>query len=179
MGPDRSANVEARADDDVVYCARHPQVETPLRCGRCDTPICPRCLVQTPVGARCRDCAGVRRIPTYNLSPLMLARGAVAAYGSAIALGFVWSYILGRSGGFGFFSFFVGLAIGWAISEAISLATNRRLGWPLAMMAVFAAAVCFFTRNIFLGIDLFPQGEFGGYIAAAAAAFFAYQRLNR
>ena len=37
-------------------CARHPSVETTLRCGRCETPICPRCLVHTPVGARCPDC---------------------------------------------------------------------------------------------------------------------------
>lgn len=41
----------------VTYCARHPQVETMLRCGRCDTPICPRCMVHSGVGIRCPDCA--------------------------------------------------------------------------------------------------------------------------
>ena len=28
----------------VVACATHPNVQTALRCGRCDTPICPKCL---------------------------------------------------------------------------------------------------------------------------------------
>ena len=179
MGPDRSANVEARADDEVVYCARHPQVETPLRCGRCDTPICPRCLVQTPVGARCRDCAGVRRIPTYNLSPVMLARGLGAAIGSGLVIGGAWGYLLGGVGGFGFFSFFIGLAIGWAISESISQATNKRMGPPLAAMAVLAAVICYFTRNVILDVPLIPQGDVGGYIAVGVAAFFAASRLNR
>jgi hypothetical protein len=41
----------------VVYCARHPKTETLLRCGRCDTPICPRCMVHAGVGIRCPDCA--------------------------------------------------------------------------------------------------------------------------
>src|SRR5262245_41825997 len=51
----------------VVQCARHPEVETALRCSRCDTPICPRCLIQTPVGARCRDCARLARSPVYTM----------------------------------------------------------------------------------------------------------------
>ncbi|MDA0256830.1 MAG: rhomboid family intramembrane serine protease, partial [Chloroflexi bacterium] len=38
-----------------TVCERHPETETELRCQRCDTPICPRCMVQTPVGFRCPD----------------------------------------------------------------------------------------------------------------------------
>ncbi len=45
------------ATEKVVYCARHPQIETGLRCGRCDTPICPRCMIHGAVGIRCPDCA--------------------------------------------------------------------------------------------------------------------------
>ena len=36
----------------MMACATHPEVETGLSCGRCETLICPRCLVQTPVGTR-------------------------------------------------------------------------------------------------------------------------------
>lgn len=165
-------------NEEAVYCARHPDVETPLRCGRCETPICPRCLVQTPVGARCRDCAGVKRIPTYNLSPTYLLRGLAAAVGSGALIGYVWGYFLGISG-FGFFGFFIGLAMGWAFSEAIGLATNRRMGAPLAMMGVLAAVIAYLVRNMVLGVELIPQGDIGGYIAAGVAAYFAYTRLNR
>ena len=45
------------ATEPKVYCARHPQNETGLRCGRCDTPICPRCMVHAGVGIRCPECA--------------------------------------------------------------------------------------------------------------------------
>src|SRR5206468_12305157 len=45
----------------TLRCARHPNTETVLRCGRCDTPICPRCMIPTPVGARCPTCAQVKR----------------------------------------------------------------------------------------------------------------------
>lgn len=44
-------------EKDVVYCARHPQTETLLKCGRCDTPMCPRCMIHADVGIRCPDCA--------------------------------------------------------------------------------------------------------------------------
>ncbi|MGE0059164.1 MAG: hypothetical protein AB7P33_02105 [Dehalococcoidia bacterium] len=178
MGPDRSANVEAPADD-IVYCARHPQVETTLRCGRCDTPICPRCLVQTPVGARCRDCAGIRRIPTYNLTPLMMARALGAAVVSGVTIGAAWGYLLSGLGGFGFFSFIVGIGIGWAVAESISVATNRRMGPPLAACAVLAVVLCYFTRNLVLDDVLILRNDIGGYIAIGVAAFYAVSRLNR
>ena len=40
----------------VGYCYRHPDVETGLRCNRCDKLICPKCAQRTPVGFRCPDC---------------------------------------------------------------------------------------------------------------------------
>lgn len=38
-------------------CLNHPQETTLLRCGRCDRPFCYRCLVDSPVGKKCRSCA--------------------------------------------------------------------------------------------------------------------------
>lgn len=38
-------------------CAKHPKVTTYVRCGRCDAPICVDCMVDTPVGKKCRACA--------------------------------------------------------------------------------------------------------------------------
>lgn len=39
------------------YCYRHPKVATQLSCGRCDRPVCTKCVVLGPAGPRCRDCA--------------------------------------------------------------------------------------------------------------------------
>jgi ribosomal protein L40E len=39
------------------FCYKHPKVETYLSCGRCEKPICTKCMVNGPAGQRCRECA--------------------------------------------------------------------------------------------------------------------------
>src|SRR5215813_4416966 len=76
--------VEATAPDNTMRCARHPNTETVLRCGRCETPICARCQIQTPVGARCPTCAQVKRF-AIMLKPLELVRAIAFGVGAAAA----------------------------------------------------------------------------------------------
>ena len=164
----------------ITYCARHPDVETGLRCGKCDTPICPRCLVQTPVGARCRDCANIRRLPTLDVTPVYYLRAQVAAIVAGLVVGWFWAYVSGSRGAFGFLTFFIGLGMGWAISEAISLATNRKRGTTLQFCAAAGALIAFLTRNLVLGLGPLPQGDLAiwSYITAFIAGAFAVSRLK-
>lgn len=174
MGADRSAELE-EAPEGASYCARHPQVETYLRCGRCDTPICPRCLVQTPVGARCPDCANVRRLPTFDVSPAYFARGMAAAVLSGLLVGGIWAYV---AGGLGFgilFSFFVGMALGWAISESVSLATNRKRGLGLQICAVLGVLLAFAVQDALAAEFARSSGDL---IAAGVGVFYAASRLR-
>ena len=83
MGADIRAELDDAAED-VVFCARHPRIETVLRCGTCGTPICPRCLVQTPVGAKCPTCAKVSKLPTFNVTPVFFARAMTAEWDSIL-----------------------------------------------------------------------------------------------
>ena len=46
-----------------------PRVETALSCASCGTPICPDCMVQTPVGIKCRNCARQPRSARVTLRP--------------------------------------------------------------------------------------------------------------
>ena len=48
----------------TMYCAKHRRTPTNVRCGSCDTPICPDCLVFGPLGQRCRD--GCRNPKPYR-----------------------------------------------------------------------------------------------------------------
>jgi membrane associated rhomboid family serine protease len=44
----------------VATCYRHPNRETGVRCSNCERPICPDCMISTPVGMRCPECARQR-----------------------------------------------------------------------------------------------------------------------
>ena len=59
----------------TTFCKRHSGVETSIACGRCGDAICPRCMVHAPVGVRCPDCGRSRPTPTFDVSPMFLARG--------------------------------------------------------------------------------------------------------
>ena len=74
-----------------MQCTFHKNSETLLRCSKCELPICDRCTVQTPVGARCPGCANVQRIPTYNLSTQQLTQ----AVGVSMVVGFVLGLAFG------------------------------------------------------------------------------------
>ncbi len=44
----------------MAACYRHPGRETNVGCSRCARPICPDCMISTPVGMRCPECARQR-----------------------------------------------------------------------------------------------------------------------
>jgi hypothetical protein len=162
-----------------MQCATHPNVETELACGRCERPICPRCLVQTPVGARCRQCAGVRRLPTFEVSPKYIARGVGASLVAGVVVGAVWGGLFPRALGFyGFFVFFVALGIGYAVGEAVSWATNRKRGPALQGIAVAGVVEAYLIRNLLEGAAVIPSNDLWGYILVAVAAIVAAGRLR-
>jgi hypothetical protein len=132
---------------EVVRCARHPDVETTLRCGRCGTPICPRCMVQTPVGARCPTCARLYKLPTFRVSPAYYARAAGTALGMAAVTGIVWG-IFNAFVGFFYLNLLLAAGVGYVIGEVVSLAVNRKRGrWLAAIGGVGVAAA--YLVNIF------------------------------
>jgi hypothetical protein len=51
---------------EVLHCANHPDVETYLRCNKCNKPICLKCAVLTEVGYRCKECIREQQNVFYN-----------------------------------------------------------------------------------------------------------------
>lgn len=119
----------------TLRCARHPGVETLLRCGRCETPICPRCMVMTPVGARCPDCAHLRRPPMYDVSGRYLWQAIGVALLLVVAGGFVFSLVAGFAGRSIFLGAILYLLVGTGVAEALSAAANRKRGPRLQILA--------------------------------------------
>lgn len=159
-----------------MQCARHPETETGLACGRCETAICPKCVVTTDVGARCPACAPTRKLPQFEIGPIWLLRGAAAALIAGLALGTAWHIFL--AGRLGFFSLMVAFAIGYAVAEAVSLATNRKAGPPLQIAAASGVAVAYVTRNLLLGIPALPTDDLFGYVVVVVGMIVASNRLR-
>lgn len=159
-----------------MECARHPGTETGLTCGRCGTPICPRCVVMTDVGGRCPECAPARKLPQLEISPIMLVRGSVAAAVAGLVVGALWGMLL--PGGFGFFSIFLGMGVGWAVSEPVSLATNRKAGTILQVAAALGVVLAYIVRNLVDSGDIIASNDLSGYLAVGAGVLVAVNRLR-
>ena len=131
-----------------MKCATHPRVETNLRCGKCGKLICPKCLVQTPVGARCPDCAKLYKLPTYRVSTQHYLRAVGTALGMAIVCGIIWGVVRNFLPFF-FLNLLLGPGVGYAIGEVVSLSVNRKRGKGLATIAGVAVAISYLV-SIFL-----------------------------
>ncbi len=158
-----------------MQCARHPNIETELACGRCETAICPKCVVTTDVGARCPTCAPARKLPQFEVGPLWVLRGAVAALLAGAALGAAWWTLFG---GLRFFTVIIGLLVGYAVGEAVSWATNRKAGPPLQIVAAIGVALAYVTRNLLLDVPAVPGDDLFGYVAVIAGIMAASKRLR-
>ena len=160
-----------------MKCATHPEVETNLRCGKCGKPICPKCMVQTLVGARCPDCAKLYKLPTYRVSAKYYLRAIGTALGMAIACGVVWG-LVGALVPFFYFNLLLAPAAGYAIGEVVSLAVNRKRGRGLATVAGIAVVISYLV-SIFLPFGLhLSLFHLLDLLALALGIFVAVTRLR-
>lgn len=125
-------------DDFDVKCTYHPNVSTRLRCSRCEKPICPRCMVATPIGYRCPDCARGPKPAIYQASATGIATGTLLGVAVATLVGIGW-------GLFPTWEFYWVMILGFGVSESISWATKYKRGRELMIVAMSC---------VFLGIAL-------------------------
>lgn len=98
------------------------------------------------MGARCPQCAQLKKLPTYTLSPgHYLVAGAVGA-GLALAVGVAWGILL-RALYFSLFDFLLAAGAGLAIAELVSRAMNRRRGLALQVIAALSMTGAFFLAH--------------------------------
>jgi hypothetical protein len=172
--PDEPVAKPATARTLVVDCPRDPGVETALRCSRCETPICPKCLIQSPVGARCRDCARVTKSPVYTLTPGQYARAGTAGVLGGLMMGLVWGFVL-LPFSFGFFSIFLGVGLGIAFTRVMQFATGNKRG-PAVVGFAIAGIVIAWAMQPLLFVE--PRAAMYGLVAVGVAVYFAYQNLR-
>jgi hypothetical protein len=121
-------------ETDVLYCENHPQIETSLRCNRCEKPICTRCAVLTPTGYRCRECVRGQQ-KTFNTAQWYDYLTAAILGGG---LSFLGSLIVPA---LGFFTIFLAPIAGGLIGEAIRFGIRRRRSRRLYQVGTIATAL--------------------------------------
>lgn len=141
--------------DAPTMCARHPEVETGLACGRCDTPICPRCLVYTAAGTRCPDCARAPTLPIHQVGAGDTLRILGVSIPLAIMLGIAGALLFPPRGG-GLLLILVGIAAGsaaGAVMAAAIMRVSRKRGPRVIMIASGALLLMAVVRFVGGGGD--------------------------
>ncbi len=144
-----------------LYCYRHPDRETWVRCGRCDQPICTRCSMQGPVGLRCKTCGKPSRDALASLNPRQLAIGLAVATGLGAVVGYFGAQ-------FGFLMIVVGFFAGTIIAEALDRTIGIKRGPKILALAITGIVI-----GGALGASLSLLGlwrELLGFAAMAEAA---------
>jgi hypothetical protein len=99
-------------------------------------------MVQTPVGMRCKDCAGLKKLPTYQLSTQFILRAVGAGIGIGIVCGFAW-WAIDLVLPFYFLRLAIAAGAGYVVGEVVSRAVNRKRGTILAVIGGLGATISF------------------------------------
>jgi hypothetical protein len=169
------------------FCANHPNIETSLRCNRCEKLICSKCAVLTPTGYRCKECIGNQQksFETAQTQDFVLSfflAGFLSLIGSVIITVLPWGILV----------FFLAPAIGTGIGEIIRRVTQKRRAKRLfvgTMIAIVIGALPVLLIRLALlalythaaGINGLASGSLpliwqGVYLFLAASS--AYYRLS-
>jgi len=163
-----------QVEQDASYCNWHPTVETRLSCSQCGKSMCTQCLVQAPVGIRCRECGRAEKMPTFDVQPSYYARAVGVGIAVAICGGLLWALFNFFLGGIPFISSFAALAMGYGAGELISVSVNRKRSKGLAWIAGASVVIAYL---ISVPADLASWNPFG-LILVGLAVYMAVTRVK-
>ena len=167
-------------------CLRHPDTASNLGCGRCGDLICPKCMVQSPVGARCPDCANIGQAPIFRSTPTEFSSAIVLALAGAIGFGIaygiiVWvlwilplGYMIGNVAA-SFILAFGGSLVGDYVRRVGKYKLDSRLR-IVAALTMFGIWMVGFTVGSMLGVW---NGVFMNIVAYIGLGVGMYVAMNR
>lgn len=111
-------------EDEIHYCAKHPERDTELRCNRCGRYMCIQCAVKTPVGYTCKECVRGHEDRFFTGSNIDYIITSVVCVIGGAAGGWIVSLF-----GFNIWLLFIASpVIGGGISQLALRLTGRRRG---------------------------------------------------
>lgn len=136
-------------------CPRHPKIETELRCASCGELICPKCLVQTPVGMKCRECGTSRGGRLFTLTPLQTATAVGVGLLAGTVAGWAVEFSLGP-----LLTLFLAFAYGGFAGEMIMRAAGRKRGVRMELIAGVTIVVgAFLGRFVVAALLMAAPGQ--------------------
>ena len=118
-------------EDNRQYCTYHPQVETYLKCKRCNKNICPKCAIPTPTGYLCKDCEKEQQ----KKFDTALTTDYIIATPTALLLSLLGSFIVNF---LGFFVIIFSPLVGVIISEVLRHFIKNRRSSKLTKLIAFS-----------------------------------------
>jgi hypothetical protein len=125
-------------------CSWHPEVETGLRCNRCDRPICAKCAVRVPVGYKCRACVEDIKAAYLNGKRYDYLIAIAVALPLSLLTAILFTCVIAVIGWFPWFiAFLTAPTIGGFIAEAVRRGVKKRRSRYLANVVAgcFVAAI--------------------------------------
>ena len=159
------------APSEPVYCLRHRQTETGLRCARCNDPICPECMVQAAVGHLCPSCVSWERNPVGQVATSRLLLALASGMGAGILLAVAVTALAQALGGF--FGLIMWAVVGFLIGQVVHIAANRSRAPTLRFVAGGAAVFSWAVALLIGGIALTLFGVVFAIIQLAIAITMA------
>ena len=119
-------------------CYKHKSETTNLSCATCDYSICIKCVIHTPTGIKCKNCANLKKIPTFEITPVFFIRGIISITITltlfTIGLYFLNSYIISGV----FINLLAIIVLGFLIGQTLSLSVNYKRGKLLKLISVIS-----------------------------------------
>ena len=154
-----------------IYCVRHKNSSTKLRCGKCEDPICHICIARSPVGVRCIECAPKKSLPTFDVPLSVLIRAMVVGLVIGVLSGGIIVFFVPFINNFIYMGIII--AVGYVVSEMISIVVNRKRGRRLKLVTTGSILITWSIVSVF---SVVPLSLFG-ILATAVAIYIAVSRF--
>ena len=120
-----------------LFCYRHPNRSTSLRCYKCNKPICSECAVKTPVGYLCPDCQREAEDTFFNSKPTDYFLALLVALPVSLLAGWVAVRFSG-----GIFMILLFIFAGGAVGGFIARLSKRAIGNRRGRYIPYLIAAC-------------------------------------
>ncbi len=107
----------------MLKLPKHSCGDSRLSCVECSEPVCPKCMIECPVGNRCRKCAAKTESHVIKVTPWVVARTMIC---SALAA-YLFTYMSGFTGA-GYFGWLLAYGAGVVVGNLIHKVSGFKLG---------------------------------------------------